>query len=115
MVACLLCRVMVTKEQLVITKDQAVRLRQLGVGQKSLFAWTKHIDKHGELFLLDDNLGDGWAAFTVPEMIDLLPKMGKIKWFFFVLRTGLIPSKIGEYLIGYAQMRVIPIKDWQKN
>lgn len=92
---------MVTKEQLVCSKEQAEYFKRKGVFQSSLFAWTTQIDKYGSLNLLDDNLGNGVAAYTTAEMIEMMPKMGKIKRFLFILRTGLEPQKVAEYFKQY--------------
>ncbi len=90
---------MVTEEQLVCTKHQAVLLKHKGAPQKTLFAWTERDDMYGKLYVLDENLGEGWAAYTTAEMIDIMPKMGWLERFLFTFRTGLEPEKVAEHLI----------------
>lgn len=90
---------MVTKEAIVCTKQQAVILKEKGVNQKSLFAWTIQSDKFGTFNILDDNIGEGCAAFTTPELIEFLPKMNKFQKVLFYLQTNLEAQKVADYLI----------------
>ena len=90
---------MVTKHDLVCTKEQAMKLKYKEVRQSSIFACTETRDNYGMINVLDDNFGDGYAAYTTAEMVDLLPKMSRIKYFLFVWRTKLNPVKVADYLI----------------
>lgn len=90
---------MTTLHDLVCSKEQSINLANKGCPQKTLFAWTERKDVYGTLNVIEENYGGGLAAYTTPELMDLLPKMGKIRMFFFVLRTGFDTKEIAEYLI----------------
>ncbi len=92
---------MVTKEQLVCTRNQSLLLNRKGVPQRSIYEWTQVYDKinTGYINVLEDNYGEGVAAFTTAELMEMLPKMGLIKRVLFYLRTGLEPQKVADYLI----------------
>lgn len=89
----------ITKEQLVCTKEQAMIFKYKGVTQHSIFAWIEQSDEFGKLNLLDDNTGIGFAAFTAPELMDLLPKMNYFQRILFIIKTGMNPVKIADHLI----------------
>lgn len=90
---------MITKEQLVCTKQQAEKLKAMRVPQRSLFAWTERCDVYGKMYVLDDNIGEGWAAFTTAELINILPPMGPWTLFKFWRKTNYEAIKVAEYLI----------------
>lgn len=90
---------MVTKESIVCTKQQAVALKAKGINQKSLFAWTIQSDNYGTFNILDDNTGNGCAAFTTPELMEFMPKMNKFKQVLFYLKTGLEAQKVANFII----------------
>jgi hypothetical protein len=95
----------VTKESLVTSKDKSLRVcAVLSVWRlidlkKTLYAWTEQVDSYGKLYLLDDNLGDGVPAFTVAELINLLPPMGTFAFLLFCYRTRLQPDAVADYII----------------
>lgn len=96
---------MITKEQLVCTREQAIMLKSLGVNQRSLFEWTQVPDKinGGMINILDDRMGGGDAALTATEIMEELRKRNlyKGKWSRMLLyaRTNWDPVKLADILI----------------
>lgn len=63
-------------EQQVTSLEISKRLKELGVKQKSLLCWYEWDDKSVSLqteIVLDENSIDGYSAFTVAELGEMLP------------------------------------------
>lgn len=73
-----------TLEQQVCSLERAKQLKELGVSQESLFYWTKPLYSTGGYSLAREvsASGDGYSAFTVAELGEILaPYLGRNIWF----------------------------------
>lgn len=60
-------------EQQCVSLELAKRLKELGVKQESYFYWEDDLD--GGYLLVGDKVNGDYAAFTVAELGEMLPKL----------------------------------------
>lgn len=93
---------MITAESQVTSKEKSLQLQKgLGENKKTMLSWYSQKDGYGVMWVLDDNFYDnvGIPAYTVPELIDLLPPMSTLTFLIFCFRTRLKPDAVADYVM----------------
>lgn len=93
---------MITKEAQVTSPDKSKELAKKAIAGPSMFEWVKQMDYHGSLNLLEERFGAGYClcpAYTVAELVDMLPPMNLLTFLIFCYRTRLKPDKVADYVL----------------
>lgn len=92
---------MITKEAQVTSPGKSKELADKAIRGSSIFEWIKQIDQHGSLNILDERFGGHsiCPAYTVAELLEMLPAMGTITFLVFCFRTRLKPDAVADYVM----------------